>query len=195
MKRLWILIPILLVWILSDSSEVRSSFVKPPQKIKNEVRETKPVQPDQVIEAKGWGIQEYHQAQLESFDSPLGKTLVYSFSQDGIPILGMNIRLKEQPDGSLIEEENTYRPISRVPMNRVALEQQAAKLKESQGRFDLTGVSTDSLVIIVREGMQEGELSFTTSAFDKMGAGGLTQLVIRSDDGKILQKSFGRKEF
>jgi hypothetical protein len=125
----------------------------------------------------------------------MGKTLVYSFSQNGIPILGMNIRLRELPDGSLLEEENSYLPISEVPIHRALLEEQASHLKAQAGRYQLDGLAADSLVILVREGLKEGELAFATSAVDKARPGVPTQLLIRSDDGKILSKSLGRKEF
>jgi hypothetical protein len=68
-------------------------------------------------------------------------------------------------------------------------------LKAQAGRYQLDGLTADSLVILVREGLKEGELAFATSAVDKARPGVPTQLLIRSDDGKILRKSLGRKEF
>jgi len=201
MKKLWLLISVLLVWFLSSKNRIEpliESATKRHSSASKLGKETSRGKRDQTMVSSvsnQWGIQSYHEIQTESFDSPMGKTRIYSFSQDGVPIIGMTIRLKEQADGSLIEEENTYRAISRVPIHRGNLEAKAEQLKTNDGRYDLTGLTPDSIVILVRDGLEEGELAFATSAVDKARPGVPTQLLIRSDDGKILRKSFGRKEF
>jgi len=198
MKKLWLIIPIFLVWFLSSEKQVES-FSKPSESVLQKETalppETQPTQEKTPTPSERWGVQRYHEIQTESFDSPLGRTRVYSFSQNGVPIIGMNIRLKERSDGALIEEENSYRPISEIPIHRNVLEEQATHLKSQSGRYQLDGLTADSLVILVREGLKKGELAFATSAVDKARPGVPTQLLIRSDDGKILRKSLGRKEF
>jgi len=198
MKKLWFIIAILLMWFLSAEKPVEPLSVqsRPAPKKENVLQqETRPSPGKETIPTEQWGVQEYHQIQTERFESPLGRTLVYSFSQDGVPIQGMTIRMREQSDGSLVEEENTYRPISEIPIRREVLEEQAAQLKSQEGRYQFDSLSADSLVIVVREGLENGELAFATSAVDKTRPGTPTQLLVRSDDGKILQKTVGRKEF
>ena len=198
MKKFWLIIPILLVWFLSSEKQVESLSKLSESVLQKETAlppETQPNPEKTPTPSERWGVQRYHEIQTESFDSPLGRTLVYSFSQNGVPIIGMNIRLKERSDGALIEEENSYRPISEIPIHRNVLEEQAIHLKSQTGRYQLEGLTAESLVILVREGLKEGELAFATSAVDKARPGVPTQLLIRSDDGKILRKSLGRKEF
>ena len=198
MKKVWLIIPIFLVWFLSSEKQVESfsthSKSTPPKETVS-LPEAQLTQEKTPIPNERWGVQKYHEIQTESFDSPVGRTLVYSFSQNGVPIVGMSIRLKERSDGSIIEEENSYRPISEIPIHRNVLEEQATHLKSQSGRYQLDGLTADSLVILVREGLKKGELAFATSAVDKARPGVPTQLLIRSDDGKILRKSLGRKEF
>lgn len=197
MKKLWLVIPILILWFLSKKEPLEVSILKPLKKVQavaaSSVQNTSSDSLARPAERSSFKIQDYHQVESEKFESPLGNTVIYSFSQDGIPILGMRVRLKQQPDGLMIEEENTYRPIPKIPISKETLENSLAHLKENKTRYDFSALSTDSLVIWVREGMKQGELAFSTSAIDTIGSGALTQLVIRSDDGKILRKALGRK--
>ncbi|NBT58440.1 hypothetical protein EBT16_06615 [bacterium] len=196
MKKSWLFIPILFFWFFYQKESSESIFP---------VRDEKSVEVLPVKAIKQTGakfetieqlkIQEHHEVQRESFDSPLGKTIVYSFSQGGIPILGMAIRMRQESNGTLVEEENTYRPIPPIPVNRQVLEEQANLIKENSSRYDLSSLSPESLVILVREGIDGGELAFTATSTDKLRSNHPVQVVVRADDGKILRKSFSRKEF
>jgi len=196
MKKSWLLIPILFFWFFNQKES--SMSIRPVREEKRmEVLSVKATQQTgpKFETIKQLKTQEYHEVQRESFDSPLGKTIVYSFSQEGIPIVGMAIRMRQESNGTLVEEENTYRPIPKIPVNRQVLEEQANQIKETSSRYDLSSLSPESLVILIREGIDEGELAFTATSTDKLRSNHPVQVVVRADDGKILRKSFSRKEF
>lgn len=147
---------------------------------------------------KQFSIQSHHQITPEEFPSPLGTTRVYHFSQGGVPILGMVVRLAKDLRGRVVEQENTYRPIPEVPIDVPEIEKQAADLKErslNDGRYQISQVDLASTVILVRKNVSEGQIAFSLSAKDTFQKSEPIQLLVRSTDGKVLQKTFGRKDF
>jgi len=90
-----------------------------------------------------WKVQEYHEITKAEFKSPLGKNLIYSFAQGNIPIVGMEIRLRVDLDGTIHEEENTYQPIPQISVNEKEVESQVAQLSQGQeGRFEIQEVNS-----------------------------------------------------
>lgn len=193
MKKIWILIPILIVWFLSQRGKIHSPIGHNPKTSKSAPMINPSLQLPEPTTEKKWALPKHHELKTERFHSPLGSTVIHHFSQNGVPIVGMEIRVKQEPNG-LLEEENTYRAIAEIPIDRDRVAEQVLDLKSKPGRYDLSSLSADSLVILVRDAMSEGELAFATTAIDRAGTGEPTQLLIRVDDGKILKRSFGRRE-
>jgi hypothetical protein len=147
---------------------------------------------------KIWGIQAYHQILREEFQSPLGASRVYRFSQGGVPIVGMLIRVSRDISGQVREEENTYRSIPELALNSTEMESRALEIKAHSlngGRYEPSHFELSSAVIFVRKNLTEGQLAFALSAKDHGQDGGRVQLLVRASDGKVIQKTFGRKEF
>lgn len=153
---------------------------------------------DEAVLRKKFSIQSYHQITPEEFPAPLGTTRVYHFSQSGVPIQGMVIRLMKDIQGRVIEQENTYRPIPELSIDIPEIEKQVADLKENSlnnGRYQISQVDLDSTVIFVRKNLAEGQLAFSLSAKDTLQRSEPIQLLVRATDGKVLQKTLGRKDF
>ncbi|NBX81644.1 hypothetical protein EBQ90_00940 [bacterium] len=142
-----------------------------------------------------WGVQDYHQMEAEESESPFGKTVSYRFVQEGVPILGMVVRMTQNTSGEFVEEENTYRPIPRVDLDIQDLAERAEIIKTDMDRYQMSDLNTESLVILVRESVSEGELAFSTQAIDSVLNSKPTQLLLRVEDGQLLQKGFLRAEF
>ena len=142
-----------------------------------------------------WGVQDYHQIEAEESESPFGKTVSYRFAQEGVPILGMVVRVTQNASGEFVEEENTYRPIPRVDLDIQDLSERAEIIKTDLDRYQMSDLNTESLVILVRDNVSEGELAFSTQAIDSVLNAKPTQLLLRVEDGQLLQKGFLRAEF
>jgi len=142
-----------------------------------------------------WGIQDHHEIKPVEFESPLGVERVYRFSQNGIPIIGMEIRLKKLLDGSVLEVDNSYRPISALSISESVLSERALRLPAEVKRYQLSAIDKESTVIFVRKNLNEGELAFTASGSDKVLSNRTAQLILRVEDGQILHRSFGRSDF
>lgn len=142
-----------------------------------------------------WSVQDYHQMEAEESESPFGKTVSYRFAQEGVPILGMVIRMTQNASGEFVEEENTYRPIPRVDLDIQDLAERAEVIKTDLDRYQMSDLNTESLVILVRDNVSEGELAFSTQAIDSVLNSKPTQILLRVEDGQLLQKGFLRAEF
>jgi len=145
---------------------------------------------------KKWNIREYHQIGSTEFKSPLGKTILYSFKQGNIPIVGMEIRIRVDLNGKVIEEEGTYSPIPEMKVDEKRVEEQITDLlQQTNERFQVETANPDSLVIFKRATLSEGELALSVPAKDTFRRGQILQVLMRLEDGKLLMKTQGRPEF
>lgn len=83
---------------------------------------------------------DYHEPTQTEVDMPIGKMVLTTFSQNGIPIKGMRIRRVIKKDGSEKILENTYRAIPEVKIS--------------------PGTSIEKLFIYVGRQQKFGELAF-----------------------------------
>lgn len=144
---------------------------------------------------KHWKIEDHHEIRKVEFESPLSVERIYRFSQNGIPILGMEIRIKKEIDGSITETENSYQPISEVKIDRSLLSERAVQLPQELKRYSVAPISNDSTIIFVRENTHQGELAFAVSGVDRALTNRPAQLVLRVEDGQVLHRTFGRNDF
>ena len=145
---------------------------------------------------KKWNIRDYHEIDSNVFKSPLGQTIVYSFKQGAIPILGMEIRIRMDRERRVLEEESTYSPIPELKMDEKLVEHQLTDLaRQIKERFQIEEISSDSLVIFKRPALSEGELAVSTAARESFRGGQVLQVLLRLEDGKLLMKAQGRSEF
>ena len=70
---------------------------------------------------KEWNLQPYHRLEAQQFLTPLGTSVNYQVTQDGIPIVGMSIRFRLDRFLRIVEVENEYRALEKADLNEANL--------------------------------------------------------------------------
>lgn len=149
-----------------------------------------------------WKIQSHHELVGEEFQSPLGSRVRYSIYQEGLPVFGLGIAFRLNPDLQILEVENEYRPLEKADLQGPQLGvteivQDASKryrfvadgnLANSTAKvlFAHPAESTPSLAIVIP--MKE---SVTEKGKRSRGF----QMMFRARDGQLLQRTASRAEF
>ncbi|NBX93535.1 MAG: hypothetical protein EB078_02970 [Proteobacteria bacterium] len=181
--------------LTSTPSSLSGHFAGNPRR---NIAEKGVLNPESLLESfRGkWQIAEYHEVSSTVSEFPLGKTIVYHFSQDSIPIIGMSIRVRVGTNGEVFEEENSYRPIEKTLIAEGNGKARIQALQKESSRYRWVNNSDqDPRVILVRDGLSQGELALSLEAIDKMRGERPTQLILRAVDGKLLKRTFAYSEF
>lgn len=142
-------------------------------------------------------VREYHELKPHVTRTPLGSRVVYDVYQDGVPIVGMQIRLRMNREMEIDEIENGYRALDKVDVDPKLTPSEAFD-RVSEGRNFSPTAETFAFagkIIFVRENAETPELAYVMPV-QKCGArASHCQLVIRANDGQLLARSVARAEF
>lgn len=153
---------------------------------------------DDYIEAKRkeWGIREHHDLVASVFKTPIGARVKYSVFQEGIPIVGLEIRIRLGRDLSIQAVNNKYVPLEKAQIKshdfltgREVLENWQSSLL----RPDKTHSRKLDKVLVYLAGNESPELAFVVPGRDRMNRA--VQILLRARDGQTLMTSYSRAEF
>ena len=148
-----------------------------------------------------FNIQPFHAPRSEVFRSPIGSKVRYTFTQSGLPIIGMEIQIRM--DSNLVVEKvtNNYRPLKKVDLESLdSLSQETMReiAESNQYEEDLGGAKREyNRVLVPVSGSDTPEVAFVAPVKERL-PGNRTrpvQLLLRASDGQVLKKSFSRAEF
>lgn len=86
-------------------------------------------------------LQPFHDIEKSVSTTPLGSTVVFTFSQGGLPIVGMSIRIKMDLQSQITDVENTYIAFPKVDFSKDDLLQPSDVVKYLPSRFVLDEVA------------------------------------------------------
>lgn len=145
--------------------------------------------------ANQFGIRHYHKLHPVVFRSPVRTTVKYSASQDGVPLVGLEIQFVLGPDGKVAEVENRYRPVKRANLKLPRLNPlEIVKTLSPEFHWEDGDASSVPLLLFVRENSDTPEPAYALRVIDTRSPASPQQLVVRATDGKILTKSLARQE-
>jgi len=111
----------------------------------------------------GLNLPDYHQAFETSVEMPLGKMVVTTFAQNGIPIQGMRLRKLIHRDGTVKLLEDSYRPIPEIEVPISGLENQLFIYVERNKNFGTLAYGLENKIVrfsdqeIIRETLPRRE--------------------------------------
>lgn len=138
-----------------------------------------------------WKIRDYHEMRAEEVSTPLGTRVTYSFFQDNIPVLDQSIQVVVSKRGKVLSIENNYHPLEKAEVNPADFSDAIFRLKDKFMISDSNKVRDPVLYPI--SGMSRPTLAFPVTV--RTANGPEMEVLVRGNDGEILAKSPGRKEF
>lgn len=143
------------------------------------------------------GIQDYHTAQGVEHKTPLGSIIKYTFSQDSVPIVGMEINIRIGSNLMVEDIENNYRALERAEINNLledAQREDLAQLLPSRYGVDPSSGPPDTILYVTAQDPSPVP-SYVVRTTDRGKQNRKVDLVIRAADGQILGISVPRQEF
>ncbi len=136
------------------------------------------------------GIREYHKLSPTLYRSPLGTSIKYSVYQDELPIIGFEFLLDFDDKNNLISLKKRYFPVEKVEF-RVPLSDEQLEFIFNQNGLKKEN-SHVSYVLVPKGEELELAISFSGRLLKNNQK---TNLLISVNSGKILFRTFPRKEF
>ena len=144
------------------------------------------------------GLRPYHEFRPTVFQNPLGARVSYQVYQDGLPVVGSELRLQIGRNQDVIDIDNRYVAIEKVQVREAdyLTQTQLQELVRVSNYLPDPSVGTDpSRVIFPLPGSTSGELAYVVSAREPAGSRRPVQILLRATDGQVLGKTFSRMEF
>lgn len=144
------------------------------------------------------GLRPYHEFRPAVFQNPLGARVSYQVYQDGVPVVGSELRLQIGKNQDVIDVDNRYVALERVVLkegNYLTGPQLQELVRVSNYLPDPSGLGDPSRVIFPLPGSTSGELAYVISAREPSGSRRPVQILLRATDGQVLGKTFSRMEF
>jgi hypothetical protein len=148
--------------------------------------------------AEEMGLKDYHEMRASVFQTPLGAKVSYQVFQDGIPVVGSEIRLQIGRDQTVMDVDNRYLPVERVEISGVSAlsSAQVQDLMQVSNYLPDPSVGGDpAQVIFPVPGPHRAELAYVVAAREPSGLRRPVQVVLRAADGQVLGKNVSRMEF
>jgi len=142
-------------------------------------------------------LRDYHELVPQVSRTPLGPRIIYQIRQDGVPIIGMNLRLRLNRELEVIEFENRYRPIHKIEIDAPLKPEEVLERVADRYRFAPTSetLAFATKVIFAKEGDSIPELAYTMPMSRCGPRSPHCQVVFRASDGQLLARSVARAEF
>lgn len=138
-------------------------------------------------------IQEHHAMTAEEFRTPLGTSVTYRFTQDGLPIVGLSLSFRLDRDLRIVEIENEYRPLEKADLDEPALPV-AQLMAETAERYDLAADPSLEVgkVLYAHPASLKPHVAVTVPMKEPSRHGRGVLMLLRASDGQLLQKSYSR---
>lgn len=143
-----------------------------------------------------WQIQDHHELRPAVHESPLSTEVKYAVYQDGVPIVGLEIRIRIGKGTEVESVDNRYLPLKKVDVNDVLL----SEANETVERLRSLGYAVDnkaqgewSRVLVPVEGTDVPEVAYVITARDMRRRS--VELLVRATDNQILRRMYPRSEF
>jgi len=139
-----------------------------------------------------WGVREYHELRGEEYPGPMGTEVRYKVYQDGLEVMGLELRVEVDSAGATAETGNNYLPMGRADLSQPELAPDEAVRRS--GIVEETDVASAAMsahrVLFAGSGSDEPEVGFSVS-FD--GDTGASSAIVRAADGQPLARNFARR--
>lgn len=129
--------------------------------------------------------------------TPLRSVVAYAIEERGLPIVGMNVWVRMDKRGNLVELFDEYRPLPPSDLSAIDRVSAADVAERLDGRFEARGGTDDSSpILFVTPNAERAEVAFVLSVRDvARGGPAPVQAVFRASDSQILGRNLPRAEF
>lgn len=144
------------------------------------------------------GLRSYHEMRPSIFQTPLGARVTYQVFQDGVPVIGSEIRLQIGRNHNVMDLDNRYVPLERVDLSaHGGLDHgQVQELMRISNYLPDPSVGDEpARVLYPVPGTNRAELAYVVSAREPSGSRRPIQVLLRASDGQVLGKNVSRAEF
>lgn len=139
-----------------------------------------------------WGVREYHELRGEEFPGPLGTEVRYKVYQDGLEVMGLELRVEVDANGSVTETGNNYLPMARADLSQPELAPDEAIRRSGVADGDVASAAMSARrVLFAGPGAEEPELGFAVSLDNDPN--GPSSAIVRASDGQPLARNFARR--
>jgi hypothetical protein len=143
-----------------------------------------------------WNIQMHHDYKPVAVTSPLGTSVRFQFSQDGIPLTGMYVSIDMGAGNEIKQVENLYRPMEMADLKAELLSPEEVTSKLSD-RFQ-TAPDTDANMLLfagTHNLQPEPVYSISTTEISNDGQTRRpAKILVRAKDGQVLDVTYERAE-
>lgn len=145
--------------------------------------------------SKELDLKPYHQFKPIELRSPIVNTVKFSVSQDGIPIIGISLTFRFDPNGRLLQIDNQYRGLEKADTNPRSLLSIDEVLEKSLDQYSMIDTNLDAvpMILFATSTSERPELAYVLTVKEKTGERRPLEVVFRATDGQILAKSAARK--
>lgn len=143
-----------------------------------------------------WNLQVHHDMKQVVMQSPLGSSVKFEFSQDGVPITGMYINIQLGKNNEITSVENLYRPMEQADLRAPLLSAEDVSEKISQ-RFLSDRGAEASVMLFAGSHTTKPEPVYSMSATEVANDGQTrrpVKLLVRAVDGQIIDVTYERAE-
>ncbi len=144
------------------------------------------------------GLKSYHEMRPSIFQTPLGARVTYQVFQDGVPVVGSEIRLQIGRNHDVMDLDNRYVPLERVDLSAhggLDNGQVQELMRVSNYLPDPSVGDEPARVLYPVPGTNRAELAYVVSAREPSGSRRPIQVLLRASDGQVLGKNVSRAEF
>lgn len=144
-----------------------------------------------------WNIQMHHEYKPVTVTSPLGTSVRFQFSQDGIPLTGMYVNIDLGAGNEIKQVENLYRPMEVADLKAQLLSPEDVSEKLSE-RFQ-TAPDAEPANVLLFAGTHDlkPEPVYSMAATEISNDGQTrrpVKLLVRAVDGQVLDVTYERAE-
>lgn len=142
-------------------------------------------------------IAEHHHLNRMVMRTPLRRSVVYSVTERGLPVVGLNIWVDMDRAGNLVRIQNEYRNLPPSDLSRVDEVSAFDVSSRLNVRYQTKDAAEDSPpILFVTPNAPRAELAFVLHVQDTLRGGPApVEAVFRASDGQILGRNLPRAEF
>jgi hypothetical protein len=140
-----------------------------------------------------WGIRDYHELRGEEYPGPMGTEVRYKVYQDGLEVVGLEVRVEVDANGNVTETANNYAPMGRADLSQPELPPDEAVRRSGivQDNEIASAAMNARRVLFAASGADEPELSFSFSLDGDPS--GPSAAIVRASDGQPLARNYARR--
>ena len=140
-----------------------------------------------------WGIRDYHELRGEEYPGPMGTEVRYKVFQDGLEVVGLEVRVEVDSMGSVSETGNNYAPMGRADLSQPELApDEALRRSGIVAENDVPSAAMNARrVLFVGSGADEPEVSFSFSLDGDPDSP--SAMIVRASDGQPLARNYARR--